>query len=97
MSLDEFDRPVHPGPRALMAAATARRLTLVLACALYAGCDRIPSAPVEARHAHDAFAATYGHRTVEMRDGRLVRDVGSLGAHRAPPGVLARDAGARPC
>ncbi len=46
---------------------------------------------------HDAFAATYGHRTVEMRDGRLVRDVGSFGAHREPPGVLPRDAGARPC
>jgi putative ABC transport system ATP-binding protein len=27
---------------------------------------------------HDAFAATYGHRTVEMQDGRIVRDVGSL-------------------
>jgi putative ABC transport system ATP-binding protein len=24
---------------------------------------------------HSAFAATYGHRTVELRDGRLVRDV----------------------
>jgi putative ABC transport system ATP-binding protein len=24
---------------------------------------------------HNTFAATYGHRTIEMRDGRLVRDV----------------------
>jgi len=29
---------------------------------------------------HDAFAATYGHRTIEMRDGRVVRDVGSVAA-----------------
>jgi len=27
---------------------------------------------------HDAFAATYGHRTIEMQDGRIVRDVGSV-------------------
>ena len=27
---------------------------------------------------HDAFAATYGHRTIEMKDGRIVRDIGSL-------------------
>jgi len=37
---------------------------------------------------HDAFAATYGHRTVEMRDGRVVRDVGSLHHHRRPPEPL---------
>ncbi len=29
---------------------------------------------------HDAFAATYGHRTIEMQDGRIVRDVGSVSA-----------------
>jgi len=27
---------------------------------------------------HDAFAATYGHRTIEMQDGRIVRDIGSF-------------------
>jgi putative ABC transport system ATP-binding protein len=32
---------------------------------------------------HDPFAATYGHRTVEMQDGRVVRDVGAL--DDAPP------------
>ncbi|MBY0278811.1 ABC transporter ATP-binding protein [Candidatus Binatia bacterium] len=37
---------------------------------------------------HDAFAATYGHRTVEMHDGRIVRDVGSL-ADAPPPLRLA--------
>ena len=31
---------------------------------------------------HDAFASTYGHRTVTMRDGRIVQDVGSLEASR---------------
>jgi len=29
---------------------------------------------------HDAFAATYGHRTIEMQDGRIARDVGSVTA-----------------
>ena len=33
---------------------------------------------------HDAFAATYGHRTIEMQDGRLVRDVGSLSDAATP-------------
>ena len=37
---------------------------------------------------HDTFAATCGHRTIEMQDGRLVRDVGSL-ADSAPPLRLA--------
>jgi putative ABC transport system ATP-binding protein len=27
---------------------------------------------------HDAFAATYGQRTIEMQDGRVVRDVGPI-------------------
>jgi len=27
---------------------------------------------------HDAFAATYGHRTIEMQDGCVVRDVGPV-------------------
>ena len=47
---------------------------------------------------HDAFAATYGHRTIEMQDGRIVRDVGSVAdfaaaaprpaAARAPAGAV---------
>jgi len=32
---------------------------------------------------HDAFAATCGHRTIEMQDGRILRDVGSF-AEGAP-------------
>jgi len=31
---------------------------------------------------HDAFAATYGHRTVTMRDGRIEHDVGRVGNGR---------------
>ena len=27
---------------------------------------------------HDALAATSGHRTVTMRDGEIVKDVGSI-------------------
>ncbi|HEY8516716.1 MAG TPA: ABC transporter ATP-binding protein [Candidatus Binatia bacterium] len=27
---------------------------------------------------HDAFAATYGQRTIEMQDGRVLRDIGPL-------------------
>jgi putative ABC transport system ATP-binding protein len=38
---------------------------------------------------HDSFAATYGHRTIEMQDGRIVRDVGSLAAATPPPVRLA--------
>ena len=41
---------------------------------------------------HDAFAATCGHRTIEMQDGRIVRDVGSL-ADAAPPLRLATSQG----
>jgi len=33
---------------------------------------------------HNAFAATYGHRTIELRDGRIVREV------RAPRDPTAR-------
>jgi putative ABC transport system ATP-binding protein len=33
---------------------------------------------------HDAFAATCGHRTVEMQDGRIVCDVGALADAGAP-------------
>ena len=33
---------------------------------------------------HSTFAATYGHRTVELRDGRVVREV------KAPPDPTAR-------
>ena len=32
---------------------------------------------------HDPLASTYGQRTVELRDGRIVTDVGSLAASRA--------------
>jgi len=31
---------------------------------------------------HDTFAATYGHRTVTIRDGRIVQDVGPLESSR---------------
>ncbi len=31
---------------------------------------------------HDALAATYGHRTVTMRDGEIVKDVGSVDQDR---------------
>jgi putative ABC transport system ATP-binding protein len=31
---------------------------------------------------HDALAATYGHRTVTMRDGEIVKDVGSVAQDR---------------
>jgi putative ABC transport system ATP-binding protein len=37
---------------------------------------------------HDAFAATYGHRTVEMKDGRIVRDIGSLAGDAYAPQVV---------
>jgi ABC-type lipoprotein export system ATPase subunit len=37
---------------------------------------------------HDAFAATYGHRTVEMQDGRIVRDIGSLEHSTAVPQLV---------
>jgi putative ABC transport system ATP-binding protein len=33
---------------------------------------------------HDTFAATYGHRTIEMRDGRVERDVGSIDDRPSP-------------
>jgi putative ABC transport system ATP-binding protein len=32
---------------------------------------------------HDALAATYGHRTVTMRDGEIVKDVGSVAQDRS--------------
>jgi putative ABC transport system ATP-binding protein len=44
---------------------------------------------------HDPFAATYGHRTIEMQDGRIVRDVGSLAA-ATPPVRLATALRAEP-
>ena len=39
---------------------------------------------------HSTFAATYGHRTVELRDGRVVREV------KAPPDPHARVVPLRP-
>ena len=39
---------------------------------------------------HSTFAATYGHRTVELRDGRVVREV------KAPPDPQARVVPLRP-
>ncbi|MBI3782775.1 MAG: ABC transporter ATP-binding protein [Deltaproteobacteria bacterium] len=40
---------------------------------------------------HNVFAATYGHRTLEMHDGKIVRDVRAP----APPPVSAVDIGSR--
>jgi putative ABC transport system ATP-binding protein len=37
---------------------------------------------------HDAFAATSGHRTVEMKDGCIVRDIGSLTSDAHAPQVV---------
>ena len=39
---------------------------------------------------HNTFAATYGHRTIELRDGRIVREV------RAPRDPTARVIRLRP-
>ena len=38
---------------------------------------------------HDAFAATYGQRTIELRDGRIVADVGSVDESRGARKVSA--------
>jgi ABC-type uncharacterized transport system ATPase component len=43
---------------------------------------------------HNVFAATYGHRTLEVRDGKIVRDMraGSSDAESPDLGGLEADA-----
>ena len=33
---------------------------------------------------HDTFAGTYGHRTVRLGDGRIVREAGQMPAETSP-------------